>query len=118
MKRRDNTSILGLLGLANRARLTRGGAEAVKESIRKGKARLVILATDASDGTKKWVTRLTDQHSVPLIEQHTSFELGVSQDKAPKAVISIMNRHFADGIIKKTSIQAPMDTNVQIRGRR
>ena len=82
----------------------------MKESIRTGKASLVILATDASDGTKRWVTRLAEMHAVPVLEHHTKNELGASLDNAPKAVLAVINRHFASGIIEKSGIQSPLET--------
>ena len=82
----------------------------MKESVRTGKASLVILATDASDGTKRWVTRLAEMHTVPVLEQHTKNEVGDSLDHTPKAVLAVLNRHFASGIIEKSSLQAPLKT--------
>lgn len=51
-----NTNTLGVLGLAKRAgRLVTGSANSV-EAIRAGKAKLVIVACDASDNTKKLIS--------------------------------------------------------------
>ena len=112
----QNNSILGLLGLANRARQMKGGAVAVKDSIRRGKASLVLLATDASDGTKRWVNRLAEIHAVPVLENHTRIELGASYNNEPKAVLSVVDRNFANGILKKSGIQSPVESRDFIKG--
>lgn len=94
-------SVTGLLGLAVRAGQVKGGAEAVRQSIRGGKSRLVILAEDASEGTKRSFRRLAGSRGVPVLERHTSQELGACLNRAPKVVLSISDRHFASGMLKK-----------------
>ena len=103
MQKSNNPSVTGLLGLAVRAGQVKGGAEAVKKSIHGGKSRLVILAADASEGTKRSFRRLAGTRGVPVLECHTSLELGACLNRAPKAVISISDRHFASGMLKKAS---------------
>ncbi len=103
MQKSDNPSVTGLLGLAVRAGQVKGGAEAVKKSINGGKSRLVILAADASEGTKRSFRRLAGTRGVPVLECHTCLELGACLNRAPKAVISISDRHFASGMLKKAS---------------
>ena len=107
MKKSENPSVTGLLGLAVRAGRVRGGSEAVKESIRGGKSRLVILAMDASEGTKRSFRRLADSNGVPVLECHTSLELGACLNRAPKVVLSISDRHFASGMLKKAGPAGP-----------
>ncbi|MBT5874001.1 MAG: 50S ribosomal protein L7ae [Candidatus Latescibacteria bacterium] len=102
-----NTSILGLLGLALRSRKARAGATAVEGSIRSGKARLVLIASDSSDGTKKQFMKLSTRFEVPFIEQHTQDEYGVCFHGAPRSVVVINDRHFADGMLKKTGNTSP-----------
>ncbi len=102
-QRIDQPSVTGLLGLGVRAGQVRGGAEAVKKSIHGGKSRLVILAGDASEGTKRSFRRLADSRGVPVLECHTRLELGTCLDRAPMAVLSISDRHLASGMLKKAS---------------
>ena len=101
------TSILGLLGLAIRAHQVRGGATASEAMLRSGAARLVLLARDSAPGTKRAFGRLAQRYGVPLIEQHTQEEYGVCFHGAPRAVMVIVNRHFAAGMLKKTGQQTP-----------
>ncbi len=100
-------SILGLLGLALRAKKARAGATAVESSIRSGKARLVLIARDSSDGTKKLFMKLSRRFDVPFIEQHSQDEYGVCFNGAPRSVVAVMDRHFANGMLKKTGSTSP-----------
>ena len=47
-----NKKILGLVGLAARARKICFGADSVEDKINKHKVKIVIIATDASNRTK------------------------------------------------------------------
>ncbi|MBM3262048.1 MAG: ribosomal L7Ae/L30e/S12e/Gadd45 family protein [candidate division Zixibacteria bacterium] len=100
-------SILGLIGLAFRARQVRAGASATRALIRSGKARLVVVAKDSSENTKRLFTYLARQQAIPIVEGHTCEEFGVCFDGAPKAVVTIIDAHFADGILKKAGIRSP-----------
>ena len=104
VKQKEHPSLTGLLGLGVRAGRVRGGAEAVKDSIRGGKSRLVILAMDASEGTKRSFRRLAESSGGPVLECHTSLELGDCLNRAPKAVLSISDRHLANGMLKKVGL--------------
>ncbi len=68
---------------------------------------MVILAMDASDGTKRAFRRLADNSGIPVLECHTSQELGECLNRAPKAVLSISDRHFASGMLKKAYPASP-----------
>ena len=107
--REENKSILGLLGLAHRARKARGGSRAVEASIRSGKARLVLLALDTAEGTRKQFLNLTRRYQVPVIQQHSMVEYGDCFQSAPRSVVSINDRHFAAGMLKKTGNTSPPD---------
>ncbi|MCY3772622.1 MAG: ribosomal L7Ae/L30e/S12e/Gadd45 family protein [Gemmatimonadetes bacterium] len=101
MTKSVHPSVTGLLGLAVRAGQVKGGTEAVKKSVHGGKSRLVILAEDASEGTKRSFRRLAGSRGVPVLECHSSLELGSCLNSAPKVVLSILDRHFASGMLKK-----------------
>ena len=106
-QREDNNSVLGLLGLAHRARKARGGSRAVEASIRSGNARLVLLALDTAEGTKKQFLNLTRRYKVPVIQQHSMMEYGDCFQSAPRSVVAINDRHFAAGMLKKTGNTSP-----------
>ncbi|MBR4359784.1 MAG: ribosomal L7Ae/L30e/S12e/Gadd45 family protein [Clostridia bacterium] len=60
------TPIFGLLGLACRAGQITLGAEMALAEIKGGRAGLVLLDADASDGTKKKITDACAYRGVPL----------------------------------------------------
>lgn len=103
---KENSSILGLLGLAIRARRVKGGAVAVEATIRAGQAQLVLLAQDSAENTRRQFRRLTKLFGIPLLEQHTREEYGECLQGAPRAVIVILDRHFAAGMLKKAGVDA------------
>ena len=70
---------------------------------------MVILAMDASEGTKRAFRRLAGTSGVPVLECHTSLELGACLNRAPKVVLSISDRHFASGMLKKADPADPAD---------
>ena len=62
-----NNRILGLIGLAARARNICCGADSVEDSIKKKQVYLVIVASDASDRTKEKFKKICDNYSLPII---------------------------------------------------
>ncbi len=62
-----NKKILGLIGLATRARKICFGADSVEEQIKKKKVYLVIIAEDASKRTKDKFELLGKDFQVPVI---------------------------------------------------
>lgn len=56
----------GIIGLAKRAGALAVGTEQVVESVRKGKAQLVLVASDVSDNTAKRLQDKASYRNVPL----------------------------------------------------
>lgn len=102
-----DTAILGLLGLAIRSRQARAGATAAEAVIRAGRARLVLLAEDSSEGTKRFFSRLAETYGVPIMERFTRDDYGRCFHGAPRAVIVILNPHFAAGMLEKAGRHTP-----------
>lgn len=55
----DETKFLSVLGLCRKAGKIQLGADNVCDAVRSGRSRLVVLASDASDNTKKKITNCT-----------------------------------------------------------
>ena len=72
--------ILSMIGLATRAGAVTSGEFSVDKAIKAGKARLVIIADDASDRTET---------------------LGHSMGKQFRASLAILDTGFADSLLKK-----------------
>jgi ribosomal protein L7Ae-like RNA K-turn-binding protein len=92
------------LGLANRARKVISGEELVLKEIRSGKAKLVLLASDASANTAKRITDKTNYYKVPLKTVETRQELGHAIGRDERVVVAVLDEGFA----KK--LQSMLDT--------
>lgn len=66
---------LNLLGLALKAGQLVTGEELVLQSIRKKQAKLVIVATDASDNTKKKLQDKCHYYEIPYQEAYSQAEI-------------------------------------------
>ncbi|MGN1400406.1 MAG: YlxQ family RNA-binding protein [Bacillus sp. (in: firmicutes)] len=84
-----------LLGLANRARKVISGEELVIKEVRSKKAKLVILAGDASANTEKKVTDKCRHYNVPFIKVDDRERLGQAIGKDQRVVIAVLDEGFA-----------------------
>lgn len=96
----NKNKIFGLLGLATKAGKIAFGTEACIDVIDRNKAKLVIVAKDASDRTKLNFKNLCQKKKVPVYEIGTIEELSKSIGKDNKAVIVIKDINFSNAIIK------------------
>ena len=92
--------ICGLIGLATKAGKIVAGSEACEESIEKKNAKLVIIAQDAAERTKKQFIQKCENFSVPIYEMLTIEEISKAIGKQNKAIISIKEKGFAEAIKK------------------
>lgn len=69
--------------------------------IKKKKAKLLLLAKDASENTKKEFKFICDKFDVNLIEFSDIESISKAIGKRNKAVICIKNINFAKEILKK-----------------
>ena len=93
--------VLSLLGLACRAGAVLSGEFAAENAVKKGKAKLCIVAEDASDNTKKLFHDKCSYYGVPIIEAGTKDELGKAIGKEFRASVAVTDQSFADGLISK-----------------
>lgn len=83
------------LGLAQRAGYVQSGDAAVEALIKKGKAKLVILAVDASERTKEHFINLAKYKKVPWVEGGDKISLGISLGRSPRSVVVIIDEGFS-----------------------
>lgn len=96
--------VLGILGLAMRARALAVGTKSVLESVRKGKALLVLIASDASSNTQKQLTDKANYRHVPV--QTLPFdmtELGHALGKDHTVAVAITQEGFVISYTKACS---------------
>ena len=96
-----NNKIYGLLGLARKAGKISFGTQSCIEAIEKGKAKLVIIAEDCSDRTKKNFEDISNTANVPIRVIGTIENISKCIGQNNKAVIVVRDENFAKEIIKK-----------------
>lgn len=96
-----NDKFLGMVGMARRAGKASLGSDKCVGAVKKGMAKLVIIAADASEGTKKSVTDSCRYYNVKYIAAASRAELGKYTGAASCAAVSINDLNFAKAILDK-----------------
>ena len=96
--------VLSMLGMAAKAGKVESGEFSTERAVKKGRGRLVIVAEDASDNTKKMFKNMCDYYKVPLVVFGTKEELGHWIGKAYRASICILDEGFAKAVLKKINL--------------
>ena len=95
-----NHKIGGLLGLARRAGKVAFGTEMVAGLIEKRKVKLLILATDASERTKRHWKQMAKEKQIPIREIETIEEISRAIGQNNKAILGITDINFSKEMIK------------------
>jgi ribosomal protein L7Ae-like RNA K-turn-binding protein len=99
MKERSRRSeALALLGLAQRAGAVARGTGAARHALRKGQARLLILASDGSEKQREKVLPLAQARGVPWTTLGSMDEIGSALGAGPVAVAAVTGNRFAGEI--------------------
>ena len=99
MSRRDK--ILSLIGLAMKAGRCASGEMMTETETKSGRAKLVIVASDASENTKKKFRDMCEFYKVPIYFYGDKDTLGHAMGKEFRASLAILDNGFADGIQKE-----------------
>jgi ribosomal protein L7Ae-like RNA K-turn-binding protein len=97
--------ILSFIGLATKAGKTLSGEFSVENAIRDGKAKLVIVAGDASDNTKKKFRDKCAYYKVDIREYSDKSGLGSATGAQFRAVIALTDSGFAKSLLKKLDVE-------------
>ena len=89
------TRITNLLSMAQRAGRIVSGAFATEKAVKERKARLLLIATDASEETKQNYQILADRYAIPCQEALTRDVLGSCLGKEYRAVAALLDEGFA-----------------------
>lgn len=84
-----------LLGLANRARKIVSGEGLVVKEVQLKRAKLVLLAQDASENTKKKITDKCSYYHIPLLLVEDRYTLGQAIGKDDRVVVAVTDDGFA-----------------------
>jgi len=95
---------LSLLGMAQRAGKLAGGEDLALQAIQKGRAHLVVLASDASDNTTKKFTDKCTYYKVQLCREYDRATLGQATGRTERVVIAVTDKGFADALLKSVNL--------------
>ena len=95
-----NKKIIGLIGLAAKARNISYGADSVEIQVKKKKVYLIIVAQDASDRTKEKFKNISEKYKIPLIIVGRIEELSKAIGKSNKAILGVENLNLSKEIQK------------------
>ncbi|MBQ9156019.1 MAG: ribosomal L7Ae/L30e/S12e/Gadd45 family protein [Eubacterium sp.] len=90
-----------MIGLATRAGQLVSGEFSVENKVKSGLGKLVIVAEDASENTKKSYTDMCSFYQTPIRIFGTKEKLGQWSGKAYRASICILDEGFAKSVIKR-----------------
>jgi len=88
------------LGLARKANVLVLGEEGVEKAICRKKTRLVVLASDASDNTKKGIVNMCERFRVSYRVFGMKEVIGEYLGKGNVAVIGVKNKGFAKRLVE------------------
>lgn len=95
-----NPKVAGLLGFARKGKKLVSGEAAAEAALKKGQAKLVILAEDISPNLQKRYTHWCRDEGVPLVSGETKLKLGLALGLSPRTVIVVTDENFAKSIIE------------------
>lgn len=91
---------LSLISLATKAGKTASGEFSTEKEVKSGTAELVIVASDASDNTKKKFRNMCEFYEVPMYVYGEKDTLGHAMGKEFRASLAVTDAGFAKGICK------------------
>lgn len=92
----DEEKILGSLGLAARAGKLESGEFSTETAVKKGKARVVFIAGDASANTKKKFQNMCDYYQVPCFIFSDKVTIGHAIGKEFRASCAVTDEGLAN----------------------
>ncbi len=95
-----NKKAMGMIGLAMRAGKVVSGEFSTEKAVKTKAAKLVIVAADASENTKKLFRDKCSFYHVPIQICSSKEELGKAIGKEYRASIAITDSNFATQIMK------------------
>lgn len=86
---------LNLLGLCYRARKCVVGEELILQSVQSNEAKLILIAEDISERSKKTLVNKCKSYRVPYFVVEDRVELGKAIGKSDRVAVSITDKGFA-----------------------
>jgi ribosomal protein L7Ae-like RNA K-turn-binding protein len=98
---KSESQVLFALGMAQKAGKIASGDVAVKTALKKGKARLLLIAEDTSENSKKELINLASQMGVKVVEGLNKLNIGWAIGKAKRSSIVVLDKNFVKMILKE-----------------
>lgn len=92
--------IISTIALCQKSGNLVSGEQNCEKAIRSKEAKLIIVANDASDNTKKKFTNSSKYYQIPLYLFLTKEELGMITGKAVRSVLVVKNEDFSNALMK------------------
>ncbi len=92
---------LNMLGLAQKAGKLKSGEFSTEKAVKERKAFLVVVASDASDNTKKMFQNMCSYYGVPYFVFSTKEQLGHAIGKRMRASCACTEAHFSEALIRQ-----------------
>ncbi len=96
----QSRKVLGMLGISAKAGKIVCGTDATIEDIERHRVKLVIVANDASEKTKKNMRYICDKNKVIMLEFGNIEEISKTIGKNNKAIIGIKSKSLSKEIEK------------------
>lgn len=93
---RAKNKVISYIGIATKAGKTASGEFSTEKAVKEKKASLVVVATDASDNTKKMFTNMCTYYGVPIYFFGLKSELGHAMGKEMRASLAVLDKGLAD----------------------
>lgn len=110
-----NADVMQLLGLARRAGAVAPGIEAVRQAIRRGEARVVLFAGDASPAQLDKIARTLNERSIPVVTLGDREMLGAAVGLAPLSAVAVTNASLAEQVVAQLG-DLLVDESVAVEG--
>lgn len=93
-----NDKFLALIGFASKSGNLSFGADSVKESLKRNKAKLVIVANDISEKSRKEIRFFASKNNIPVLD--AQYDISTLSHATGKrgGIISVNEKGFADAI--------------------
>lgn len=105
-----SAEVLRLLGLARRAGALVGGTQRTKEALRSGRAKLVLVAEDASDVQLKKIEGLIRRTEVPRAVLGNRAVLGAAVGGPPLSAVALTDGGFTEQVLRRLAQATPAES--------
>jgi ribosomal protein L7Ae-like RNA K-turn-binding protein len=95
-----NKKTLNMIGIAKRAGRAVSGAYQVEDAVRRRQARLVIVAEDASDNTRKHISDMCRYRKIPWAAAGEKAVLGKAVGQEERTCLAVTDAGLAEAVIR------------------